>query len=133
MADPVSWLLIEPGWLVDAADATEVGRVEEVLGDSTSDIFDGLSIAGGMLEHPKYVAAEVIDQIVEGRVRLTLTRAEVEQLGEFKEPPEQVELSSEASSRLERIEAKLVPPVARPERVGLVRRTLEWLGFAGRR
>jgi hypothetical protein len=133
MADPVSWLLIEPGWEVDAADAQKAGRVEEVLGDSTTDIFDGLSISGGMFEHPKYVAAEQIAEIVDGRVRLSLTQAQIDQLGEFKEPPEQVALSSEPSSRFQRVEAKLAPPVEHAERVGLVRRVLEWLGVAGRR
>ena len=33
MADPVSWLMIEPGWRVEAADGEEVGRVLEVTGD----------------------------------------------------------------------------------------------------
>jgi len=133
MADPVSWLLIEPGWQVDAADAEKAGRVEEVLGDSTADIFDGLSISGGMFDHPKYVAAEQIAEIVEGRVRLGLTKAQIDALGEFEEPPEQVALSSERSSRLKRVEAVLAPPVEHSERVGLVRRVLEWLGVAGRR
>jgi hypothetical protein len=133
MTDPVSWLLIEPGWQVDASDAPETGRVEEVLGDSTTDIFDGLSISGGMFEHPKYVAAEQIAEILEGRVRLSLTQAQIDQLGEFKEPAEQVALSSEPSSRLSRVEAELAPPIEDMERVGLVRRVLEWLGVAGRR
>jgi hypothetical protein len=133
MADPVSWLLIEPGWQVDAADVEDAGRVEEVLGDSTTDIFDGLSISGGMFEHPKYVAAEQIAEIVEGRVRLSLTKSQIDQLGEFEEPPMEVALSSEPSSLLERVEAKLAPPVEHTERVGFVRRVLEWLGVAGRR
>jgi hypothetical protein len=133
MADPVSWLMIEPGWKVEAADGTEVGRIEEVLGDSTTDIFDGLSVSSGMFAHPQYVAAEVVGEIVDGRVRLTLSQADVEALGEFKEPPEQVQLSSERSSRLSRVEGVLAPPHEHTERVGLVRRTLEWLGLAGRR
>ena len=45
MADPVSWLLIEAGWKVLAADGSEVGKVDEVTGDSNADIFDGLAIA----------------------------------------------------------------------------------------
>ena len=32
-AEPVSWLVIERGWTVVAADGTEVGKVEEVVGD----------------------------------------------------------------------------------------------------
>ena len=39
MADTVSWLLIEAGWTVLAADGTEVGKVDEVTGDSNADIF----------------------------------------------------------------------------------------------
>ncbi len=75
MTTPVSWLLVQPGWRVEAADGTEVGRVEEVTGDSGADIFDGLSIASSIFAHPRYVPAEQVGEIVEGRVRLTLDRA----------------------------------------------------------
>ena len=46
MADPVSWYVIEPGWRVEASDGDEVGRIAEVVGDSTKDIFDGLMSLG---------------------------------------------------------------------------------------
>ena len=46
---PVSWLVIEPGWTVVAADGTEVGRVEELVGDSGIDIFNGLAVSTGWL------------------------------------------------------------------------------------
>ena len=49
MSDPVSWLVIEPGWKVLDANGDEVGRVEEVIGDSGVDIFNGLSISKGLL------------------------------------------------------------------------------------
>jgi hypothetical protein len=133
MADPVSWLLIEPGWKVVATDGVEIGRVEEVLGDSNADIFDGLSISSGLFARPRYIPAEEVGEIVEGTVHLTIDRAAAEQHGEFKEPPVQEQISSEGSSRLERVEHALAPPVERSERVGLVRRALEWLGLAGRR
>jgi hypothetical protein len=70
MADPVSWLLVEPGWRVVDADGGDVGRVEEVLGDTETDIFDGLQVSSGMLSRRRYVPAESIDEIVEGTVRL---------------------------------------------------------------
>ena len=73
MATPVSWLLVEPGWRVEAADGTEIGRIEEVTGDSGADIFDGLSIASSLFAHPQYVPAEQVGEIVDGRVRLKLT------------------------------------------------------------
>jgi hypothetical protein len=81
MADPVAWLMIEPGWQVDATDAQGVARVEEVLGDESADIFNGLSVSAGAFRHPTYVAAELVDEIVDGRVRLRLTRSEIAQLG----------------------------------------------------
>ena len=86
MADPVSWLLIEAGWKVLAADGTEVGKVDEVTGDSNADIFDGLAIATSALGKPRYVPSEQVAEITEGAVRLTLTREEAKHLGEYLEP-----------------------------------------------
>jgi hypothetical protein len=65
MADPVSWLLIEPGWEVADAEGKKVGAVDEVLGDADADIWDGLTVDG------EYVAAERVGSIVEGRITLT--------------------------------------------------------------
>ena len=107
---PVSWLLIEPGWRVEAADGTELGHVEEVAGDSGADIFDGLSIGASASAHPRYVPAEQVGEIVDGRVRLKLDSAAFGALGEFTEAP-----------------------IEHRERIGIVRRALEWLGLAGRR
>jgi hypothetical protein len=86
MADPVSWLMIETGWKVLAADGTEVGKVDEVAGDSSADIFDGLAVATSALRKPRYVPAEEIASIEPGIVRLRLTRDQAEQLGEYLEP-----------------------------------------------
>ena len=44
MADPVSWLLVEPGWAVYGPGGDEVGKVDEVLGDGQSGIFHGLVV-----------------------------------------------------------------------------------------
>ena len=84
MGDPVSWLLIEPGWKVVDADGRDVGRVDEVTGDSNADIFDGIAFASGALARPKYVPAEQVDAIEEGVVRLSLGTAAVGALTEYK-------------------------------------------------
>jgi hypothetical protein len=84
--DPVSWLMIRPGWKVRAADGSEVGAVDEVAGDDNEDIFDGLAIATSALGRPRYVPAEVVGEITDGVVRLSLTPEQVEQLGEYLEP-----------------------------------------------
>jgi hypothetical protein len=64
MADPVSWLMIAPGWDVVGPDGESVGRVDAVLGDPERDIWDGLTVSG------EYVAAERVGAIVDGRVSL---------------------------------------------------------------
>ena len=91
-ADPVSWLVIEPGWRVVAADGTAVGTVQEVIGDTGDDIFNGLSVSAGLLKRPKYVPAEQVAEIEEGEVHLALSKDEFEALGEHDEPPESAEI-----------------------------------------
>lgn len=135
MADPVSWLMIEPGWRVDASDGTEVGRVEEVTGDSSHDIFDGLAIAFSALGRQHYVPAEQVGPITEGVVTLNLDKAAIAKLADFNEPAEEEEIESEKaplSTRVRSFERK--PTFDRtPEPVPLLRRVLEWLGLAGKR
>ena len=75
-ADPVSWFLIEPGWQVADAAGLEVGTVHEVRGDENEDIFDGLVVATSALDK-KYVPSEQVGPIVEGRIELTVTSAEL--------------------------------------------------------
>jgi hypothetical protein len=96
MADPVSWLMIETGWKVLAADGTEVGKVDEVAGDSSADIFDGLAVATSALGKPRYVPAEEIASIEPGIVRLRLTRDRTEQLGEYLEPATSAEIEPDS-------------------------------------
>ncbi|MDQ3066191.1 MAG: PRC-barrel domain-containing protein [Actinomycetota bacterium] len=62
--DPVSWLLVERGWKVVDANGEKVGKVDEVLGDETTDIFHGLTVDGNE------ILAERIGEIREGEVHL---------------------------------------------------------------
>jgi hypothetical protein len=80
MGDPASWLVIEKGWKVVAADGTEVGTVAETLGDESHDIFDGLAVSTGLLSKPLYVPSEQVGEIVEGRVTLSLDAESVGRL-----------------------------------------------------
>jgi uncharacterized protein YrrD len=70
MSDPASWLMIEPGWEVVDANGEKIGAVEDVVGDTENDIFNGLNIATGLLGKALYVPAEDVAEITEGRVRL---------------------------------------------------------------
>jgi hypothetical protein len=87
MSDPVSWLVIEKGWRVVDSSGKDVGQVEEVIGDSGVDIFNGLSVATGLLSAARYVPAESVGEITEGTVHLTLSEDAVGELGEYEEPP----------------------------------------------
>jgi hypothetical protein len=62
--------MIEPGWEVVDASGQSVGQVDEVVGDPERDIFDGLRVATGLLGEPRYVPAEKVGEINEGRVQL---------------------------------------------------------------
>jgi hypothetical protein len=61
--DRVSWLVIEPGWKVVDAQGEEVGAVDEVVGDSSDDIFNGLSVSTSLLGRPRYVPSEQVAAI----------------------------------------------------------------------
>jgi hypothetical protein len=101
--EPASWLTIERGWTVVVADGTEVGKVHEIVGDSIADIFDGLTVKTATLAAPRYVPAERVGEITPGRVELTLSSAEVEQLGEYEPPGPEERILPETASWTERI------------------------------
>jgi hypothetical protein len=123
MADPVSWLMIRPGWKVYAADGAEVGEIDEVAGDDGHDIFDGLAIATSALGKPRYVPSEQVGQIVEGEVHLTLTQAQVDALGEYLEPATTAEIEPDSKggvvagveSEIRELEGKAFAPIEKRE------------------
>jgi hypothetical protein len=85
MPDPFSWKVVEPGWEVVAGDGSEIGRVDEVVGDLDADIFTGLKILTGLLGKAKYVPSELVGQIVEGRVTLTLSKEDAANLRDWED------------------------------------------------
>jgi len=98
MADPVSWLLIRPGWKVVSADGADLGEVDQVVGDDTEDIFDGLSIAASALGKPRYVPAERVAGITDGVVELSLSASDAAALEEYREPAASVEIEPDSRS-----------------------------------
>ena len=69
-SDPVSWLVVEPGWRVVDRDGKELGKVDEVLGDRELDIFDGLNVKRGLLAGVEYYPADAVREIREGEISL---------------------------------------------------------------
>ena len=129
MADPVSWLMIEPGWSVEDANGKELGRVLEVTGDSGTDIFDGLAISSWMLGQPKYVPSEQVGTITDGSVEI---RVALDTLADFDVPAATEAIEPEQGSRLERDVAD-AEPATRSRFTDSCSRLLEWFGLAGRR
>jgi uncharacterized protein YrrD len=68
--DPVSWLLIEPGWTVYDAKGDKVGKVKQVLADEQADIFHGVLVERGLLGDEEEIVADRIAQIHEGDLHL---------------------------------------------------------------
>ena len=106
-----------------AVDGSELGHIDEVAGDDTEDIFDGLAVADSALGKPRYVLAEQVTEITEGAVRLSLSREQFNQLGEFMEPAssEEIEpddkggLGASLGAEVREIEGKVLAPTQRHE------------------
>lgn len=124
-SEPVSWFVIEKGWEVVDADGEHVGKVEDVVGDTGNDIFNGLAISSGWLERTRYVPAEQVGEITAGRVRLALTRGQAERLAEHREPPPSLEISSEEAGASDRVADVFTDVESRPERITPWRRLLQ--------
>ena len=122
-ADPVSWFLIEPGWTVVDATGEDVGTVDEVVGDSGDDIFNGLSISTSLLGRPRYVPSEQVGEITEGRVHLKLSKDRIGHLGEYEEPPTTAEILPEEAGRVRRAESAVEAPIhSHEERLNILTR-----------
>ena len=129
--DPVSWLVIETGWEVVGSDGGEIGKVDEIVGDDTEDIFNGLAIVSGLFDKARYVPSEIVGEIVEGRVQLKIPAAAAETLEEFEEPPASIQILPEKASVVERLEGSTIDRVhADEDRVSFGRKLRVWL--AGR-
>lgn len=122
MADPVSWLMIRPGWKVFASDG-EIGAVDEVAGDDTVDIFNGLAVATSAFGKPRYVPAEQVARIAEGEVHLSITREQAESLGEYEEPATSAQIEPDSKGGIgetigadvREVEGKVFAPIQKHE------------------
>lgn len=87
MSEPASWLTVERGWTVEGSDGQELGKVEETVGDSNRDIFNGLTVASGFFSRARYVPAERVEEIRDGCIRLSIGENEFKELEHYEDPP----------------------------------------------
>jgi hypothetical protein len=82
---PISYLVLEPGTAVYAAEETEIGTVEHVLFVPEEDIFDGIVVQtpAGL----RFVDASAVDRIYERCVITTLTAEQARELPPPKDAP----------------------------------------------
>ena len=121
--DPVSWFLIEPGWTVVDASGAEVGSVDEIVGDSSDDIFNGLSVSTSLLGRPRYIPSEQVGLITEGRIQLQISKEEAERLSEYEEAPTSAEILPDDAGAFRRAEASVEAPIeSHEERLNVLTR-----------
>jgi hypothetical protein len=124
--------MIAPGWKVYAADGSEIGSVDEVAGDESHDIFDGLAVATSALGRPRYVPAESVTAITEGRIDLSLTPEQAGALGDYLEPATSAEIEPDdrggvgesIGAEARELEGKVLAPTQRHEHEMNVRRRI---------
>ena len=123
MNEPVSWLMIEPGWAVRSSDGADVGHIADVAGDSNMDVFHGIAVSTRMLAKPRYVAAEHVGTIVEGRVQLLITGDEFRREDMYDEPPPSAVIRPESVFGAEPV----APPGSAVRGLPLHKRVSAWL------
>ena len=99
MADgfELAWTDVQQGWRVLASDGTDVGKVEQAVGDRESDIFEGFEIDIEVIGHDRFVSFEHVVGIADGHIGLDLTPEQVHQLPDQHEVPS-LEISGEEAS-----------------------------------
>jgi hypothetical protein len=66
-------MALEKGTPVVDAGGEEIGKVSEVVADEQKDIFSGIHWRHGILGEEHYVAADLIEELTAGAVRLSVS------------------------------------------------------------
>ena len=77
---PVSWMTLSEGTDVVGSDGSDLGKVTSVVADIEKDIFSGIEFRSGFLSSTTYAPADLVSEITEDRVTLSITRDEAEDL-----------------------------------------------------
>jgi uncharacterized protein YrrD len=92
LGNPASYLVLADGTPVLSSDGREVGKVEHVLADADSDVFDGVIVdmRAGPGGH-RFVDASLVESIFENGVVLAMTASAADELPEPTENPATLE------------------------------------------
>ncbi len=73
---PIAWNVLAKGTPVYAADGEELGKVAEVIADDQKDIFSGISLKPGLFKDERFVPADLIEELTDEAVRLSISSAQ---------------------------------------------------------
>jgi C-terminal processing protease CtpA/Prc len=92
LGNPASYLVLADGTPVLTSDGHEIGKVEHVLADADSDVFDGVIVdmRAGTGGH-RFADAALVEAIYERGIVLAMTSEAAEQLPEPTENPATLE------------------------------------------
>lgn len=63
-----------------SSEGDEVGKVTDVVADEQKDIFSGIAVSTGLFESDVFVPADLVAELTEDAVRLTISASEAEAL-----------------------------------------------------
>jgi hypothetical protein len=81
--DPISWMAVQDGFDVFAADGEEVGKVSKVVADVQKDIFSGIAFRSHLLGPQRFAPADKVREIKMNGIHLGVSAAEVEALEHY--------------------------------------------------
>lgn len=80
---PIAWTALKKGTPIHAADGEPLGKVSSVVADEQKDIFSGLTFRSGLFDAERFVPAELIRELTDGAVHLTISSRQAEGLEPF--------------------------------------------------
>jgi hypothetical protein len=100
----LAWTEVQQGWRVIASDGTDIGKVEQGVGDRNVDVFEGFEIDIGLSGPDRFVSYEHVAGVSQGRIVLDLTPDEARNLPEHTEVPS-LEIDSVGAGPVSRAES----------------------------
>jgi hypothetical protein len=76
----MAWMALGKGHPVHDATGEQIGKVSQVVGDESRDIFSGIAFRSGLLDHERFAPAALVGTITSESVRLNISAAEAERL-----------------------------------------------------
>jgi hypothetical protein len=83
----VAWKVVEPGAEVVTSEGDKAAKVTRVVGDVDADVFTGLAVKPGLLSTERLIPSERVIGIWPHRVKVDLTKDELERLPEYEDVP----------------------------------------------